>query len=154
MARLTQYPLMAILIALFSLTACQAVIHEKGSILDPKHVAQIEVGKTTMAEVKNLLGVPTFVNNFRKGRWSYVQDRQFKNIQRTFSRVINRVDIIFDERGIVKDIKHNFDDTLLDPRTTPNAQNDQSWLRWLWEGEYMRPATKSQHPEDASSLAR
>ncbi|MBF0160652.1 MAG: outer membrane protein assembly factor BamE [Magnetococcales bacterium] len=122
------------------LIACQATVHEKGTILNPYTVAQIKVGQTTRAQVKELLGVPTIVSSLRKDRWAYVQDRQFKNVQRTFSRVINRVEITFDERGVVKEIQNNFDDVLLDPQTVPEAKNTQQWFAWLWGGEYMRPA--------------
>lgn len=130
-----------------SLAACQATLHEKGTVLNPKLLAHIKVGVTTRAQVKDLLGVPTIVNSFRKERWSYVQDRQYKNIQRTFARVINRVEITFDERGVVRDVEHNFDDELLDPQTVPGASNNQAWFGWLWGGEYARPAT-SGHGSD------
>lgn len=143
----TNVPFAAVLFSfLLFLGACQAVIHEKGTILDPRDVAKIEVGKTNMAQVKAILGVPTFVNSFRKNQWSYVQDRQFKNLQRTFSRVVNRVEITFNKRGIVEDLQHNFDETLLNPKEMPEAQNDQNWMRWLWGGEYMQPATKRLDP--------
>lgn len=155
MARLNQHPFVLILFALsfLSLTACQAVIHEKGTILDPRKVALIQVGQTTRAQVKEMLGVPTFGDNFRRDRWSYIQDRQLKNLQRTFSRAINRVEVTFDKRGVVQKIQHNFGEALMDPITLPEAQNNQSWFRWLWGGEYMRPAIKSQQTENASQVS-
>ncbi|MEO5340068.1 MAG: outer membrane protein assembly factor BamE [Magnetococcus sp. MYC-9] len=141
MVRTTRFFFLALLLPFSLLLAgCQAVVHEKGTILDPKRVALITVGQTTRAQVKELLGVPTMVNSLRKDRWIYVQDRQFKNVQRTFARVINRVEVTFDERGVVKDIQHNFDDALLDPQTIPEARTQQQWFNWLWSGEYARPA--------------
>lgn len=131
---------------LLMLSGCQAVIHEKGTILDPKTVDHIEVGLTSRNEVRMLLGPPTFVNNFREERWIYIQDRQFKNMQRTFSRAANRIEITFDESGTVADMKRNFGDTLLDPTTLPEAQNEQSWFGWLWGGKYIRPATQGVDP--------
>ena len=140
---MTRYPIwMIFFVFCFSLTACQAVLHEKGSILDPKKVAQIKVGETTQAEVKDILGVPTIVNSFQKNRWSYIQDRQFKNLQRTFSRAVNRVEITFDQRGVVQNVSHNFDKELMDPEALPAAKNDKPWLQWLWGGDYIRPATE------------
>ncbi len=148
MVTLTRSFFLTILFALsLSLVACQATVHEKGTLLNPKTVAQIRKGVTTRAQVKDLLGVPTVVNSFRKERWSYVQDRQYKNIQRTFARVINRVEITFDQRGVVQEIQHNFDDELLDPQTLPDASNSQAWFGWLWGGEYGRPATGGRPPE-------
>lgn len=151
MVRLTHIILLAILLPVaLALTACQATIHEKGTILNPKSVAQIKVGQTTRAQVKDLLGVPTFVNSFRRDRWSYVQDRQYKNVQRTFARVINRVEITFDQRGVVSDIQHNFDDELLDPKSLPSAKNTPNWFRWFWGGEYAQPATDGRLAERES----
>ncbi|MEO5363685.1 MAG: outer membrane protein assembly factor BamE [Magnetococcus sp. DMHC-8] len=142
MVRLTRYCFLFLLPLSFALFACQAVVHEKGTMLDPKAVAQIRVGVTTRAQVKDLLGVPTVVNTYRRDRWTYVQDRQYKNVQRTFARVINRVEITFDGRGVVQDIQHNFDDELLNPEHLPEARNQQNWFAWLWGGEYMRPAVE------------
>ncbi len=143
MVRLIRFFFLSILLS-FSLflVACQAVIHEKGTMLDPALVAQIKVGVTTRAQVKEWLGVPTIVHVYRKDVWVYLQDRQYKNIQRTFARVINRVEITFDERGVVKEIQHNFGDKLLNPETLPAAHNNKSWFGWLWDTEYMRPATE------------
>ena len=151
MARVIQNPLLAIFFV-FScmLPACQAVIHEKGTILDPASVAKIQVGQTTSVQVRESLGTPTFINPFLKNRWAYVQDRPFKNLQRTFARAANRVEITFDNHGIVQEIQHNFGTALLNPETLPSAKNDQSWLRWLWGGEYMRPATE-RHPAPKAS---
>lgn len=147
MVNLTRFFFLAILLpVLFTLTACQATLYEKGTVLDTNRVAQIQVGRTTRAEVKDLLGVPTIVNSFRRDRWVYVQDRQVKNIQRTFARVINRVEITFDKRGVVYDIKHNFGEELLNPQTLPEARNTQNWFGWLWGGEYMRPAIAGHPP--------
>ncbi|WP_130470687.1 outer membrane protein assembly factor BamE [Candidatus Magnetaquicoccus inordinatus] len=125
------------------LSACQARIQEKGTIISPQAVERIQVGRTTRAQVKELLGFPTVINTVRRDRWIYIQDRQYRNIQRTFARVINRVEITFDERGIVRDLRHNFADELLDPEKIPEAQNTQLWFAWLWDGEYARPATGS-----------
>ena len=145
MAKMTRYPLWMILFVFsLSLTACQAVLHEKGSILDPKKVAQIKVGETTRAEVKDILGIPTIVNAYQKNRWSYIQDRQYKNLQRTFSRAVNRVEITFDPQGVVQSVQHNFGQELMDPETLPAAKNDKPWLRWLWNGDYIRPATEAE----------
>ncbi|MBF0096513.1 MAG: outer membrane protein assembly factor BamE [Magnetococcales bacterium] len=126
---------------LLILSACQATIQEKGTILNPQAVERIQPGRTTRAQVKELLGVPTIVNTVRKDRWIYIQDRQYRNIQRTFARVVNRVEVTFDARGVVRDVQHNFNDQLLDPEKMPEAQNTQLWFAWLWDGEYARPAT-------------
>ncbi|MBF0369837.1 MAG: outer membrane protein assembly factor BamE [Magnetococcales bacterium] len=132
------------LILTFSLAACQAVMHEKGVIIDPKAVAEIQPGLTTQLQVQELLGSPTIVNVFKKERWIYIHDRQYKNIQRTFSRVANRVEITFDNWGIVKTIHRNFGEDILDPETVPGADNrpGTSWWAWFldWENDSAIPA--------------
>ena len=137
--------LLAITVALsLSLAACQAVLHEKGTILDPKVVSQIREGATTKAQVRAMLGTPTFVSSLRNDRWSYLQDRHYKNWQKTFARVINRVEIFFDGRGIVQEVRHNFNGALLDPRTEPGAKSRQGWVEKWFEGQYERPAIAGQ----------
>ena len=154
MVKWTRIFFLAILLPFsLSLIACQAVVYEKGTVLNPQNVARIKAGETTRAQVKDLLGVPTIVNSLRKDRWIYVQDRQFKNIQRTFARVINRVEITFDERGVVKNIQHNFDQELLDPQSLPEAHNAKSWFAWLWDGAYARPATGGQPADSVTPAA-
>ncbi|MBF0186331.1 MAG: outer membrane protein assembly factor BamE [Magnetococcales bacterium] len=113
---------------LLLLTACQAAMHEKGSILDPDKVDKVKVGVTTRTEVKSLLGHPTFVNSFRDERWLYVHDRAYRDLQYTYSRAFNRVEVTFDDAGVVKDLKKNFDEALLDPTKMPEAQRgDVGW---------------------------
>ncbi|HIJ85530.1 MAG TPA: outer membrane protein assembly factor BamE, partial [Magnetococcales bacterium] len=98
------FHVLKIILTVFSLflTACQAVVNESGNIIDPEKVVQIQTGLSNRDDVLKLLGPPTLINTFRQERWIYIQDRQFKNIQRTFSRVTNRIEITFDANGLVK----------------------------------------------------
>lgn len=154
-------PILALTLLSLSILGCQAVIYEKGTILDPEAVSQIRIGETTRPQVKRLLGFPTFVNTFRNERWLYIQDRHFKNFQRTFSRTANRVEVTFDKQGRVSALRRNFGDQLLNPETLPEAQDQQSWLTWLWNGEYDKPTTETHHtpssglpPEKALASAK
>ncbi|MBF0142572.1 MAG: outer membrane protein assembly factor BamE [Magnetococcales bacterium] len=113
------------------------MMHEKGTILDPAAVATIKTGVTTSAEVRQLLGSPTLINAFREERWVYIQDRRYRNIQRTFSRVANRLEITFDAEGVVAGVKRNFDDALLDPNDLPvsGKNRERGWWSWFWDWE-------------------
>ncbi|MEO5378683.1 MAG: outer membrane protein assembly factor BamE [Magnetococcus sp. DMHC-6] len=123
-------------ILILSLSACQAVMHEKGTILKPEDVNSIKIGVTNQQQVRDLLGSPTLVNLFRKERWIYIQDREYKNLQRTFTRVANRVEITFDQRGIVQEIDRNFQDKILDPNEVEKSNDTQSsWLAWFLDTE-------------------
>lgn len=130
----------ALLVSSLFLTSCQAVVNESGSIIEPEKAAQIQIGTTTRDEVLKLLGPPTLVNTFRQERWIYIQDRQFKNIQRTFSRVTNRIEITFDGSGFVRDVQRNFKDALYDPREISKQKEDRGYSGWLLDGKFARPA--------------
>ncbi|MBF0212334.1 MAG: outer membrane protein assembly factor BamE [Magnetococcales bacterium] len=109
-------------IVALALAGCQAQIHESGVILNPEAMSRIQPGVTSRAQVIEWLGPPTLVNPFRGNRWLYVQDRKFKNVQRTFSRVANRVEITCDSQGVVQEIHKNFDDRGIPPPCpTPTA---------------------------------
>lgn len=129
----------SLLVSSLFLTSCQAVISESGNIIDPTKVEQIHIGTTTRDEILKLLGPPTLTNTFRQERWIYIQDRQFRNIQRTFSRVTNRLEITFDTGGVVQDIQRNFEDSLYDPRTADEGNKDKGYTQWLFGGEFAKP---------------
>ncbi|MBF0605701.1 MAG: outer membrane protein assembly factor BamE [Nitrospirae bacterium] len=129
----------SLLVSSLFLASCQAVISESGNIIDPTKVEQIHIGTTTRDEILKLLGPPTLTNTFRQERWIYIQDRQFRNIQRTFSRVTNRLEITFDSGGVVQDIQRNFEDSLYDPRTANEGNKDEGYTQWLFGGEFAKP---------------
>ncbi|MBF0620322.1 MAG: outer membrane protein assembly factor BamE [Magnetococcales bacterium] len=135
-----------LLILTLSLTACQAMTHEKGNILSLDAVQQIKIGQTTHRQVRQLLGSPTLVNSFRNERWIYIQDRQYRNYQRTFTRVYNRVELVFDASGRVAEINRNFGDALGDPEDVALIQDESKvsgWWNWLVGNPRPFPATIS-----------
>ncbi|MBF0165198.1 MAG: outer membrane protein assembly factor BamE [Magnetococcales bacterium] len=141
------------LIVALALAGCQAQIHESGIILDEDALHRIHAGSTTRGQVLELLGPPTLVNPYRGNRWLYVQDRKFKNMQRTFARVANRVEITFDRAGVVQEVQKNFSDKPWDPTTLPEADSDKGWMHWLWDTQYAHPAVnpRGTGPSDAAS---
>ncbi|MBF0109362.1 MAG: outer membrane protein assembly factor BamE [Magnetococcales bacterium] len=147
------YPLARFLVLVCSLflAACQAIVSESGNIIETDKADQIHIGQTHRDQVRELLGPPTLVNTFRQERWIYIQDRQFKNIQRTFSRVTNRIEITFDEQGLVRDIQKNFNDSLYDPRHSSRENEDRSYAKWLFGGEFSKPMTDP--PKESESAA-
>lgn len=114
-----------ILFTLF-LSACQSVEYVHGNIIKPEAVAQIEIGKTTSEEVDRLMGSPTTVNSFRQNRWLYITDRRFKG-----SRAVSRVEITFDDEGVVAKIDKNFGEEILAPAADgEEARSDAWWKFW------------------------
>lgn len=109
-----------------SLTGCQAIMQEKGNILKPEEVARIQEKKTTREEVFQLLGSPAFVNTFQPNRWIYIHDRRFEGF-----RMVNRLEITFDDKGVVQHIQRNFDTKMKDPRDLAGYDENTPWyLRW------------------------
>ncbi len=138
-----QFSRSLLLILLIALGGCQAQLSETGSVIKPEDVNKIVIGVTDFNEVRRLLGPPTLINSFRRKRWIYIQDRRFKNTQRTFARSANRIEITFDNKGIVQNLERNFGETLLDPEADPNAELKSKWGGWLWRGEYENASVNS-----------
>jgi outer membrane protein assembly factor BamE (lipoprotein component of BamABCDE complex) len=138
---LLKLPHLILFILLVGLGGCQARIHETGTVIRPEDVNKIVVGVTNFREVRKLLGPATIVNSFRQKRWIYIQDRRYKNIQRTFARSANRIEITFNSQGIVEKLERNFGETLLDPENDPDAELKSRWGGWFWKGEYDQPDT-------------
>jgi outer membrane protein assembly factor BamE (lipoprotein component of BamABCDE complex) len=134
-------PRLIFLILLIGLAGCQARIHDTGSVIKPEDVNKIVVGVTDFREVRKLLGPATIVNSFQRRRWIYIQDRQYKNLQRTFARTANRIEITFDSQGIVEKIERNFGEELIDPEKDPDSKLKSKWGSWFWKGEYDQPGT-------------
>ncbi|MBF0180864.1 MAG: outer membrane protein assembly factor BamE [Magnetococcales bacterium] len=132
--------------AVLAMTGCQAKMQESGVILNADALNRIQIGASTRSQVLELLGPPTLVNSFRGNRWLYIQDRKFKNMQRTFSRVANRVEITFDANGVVEEVKKNFDEQVWDPTKLPEAKNEKGWVNWIWDRSYNHPATNPHAP--------
>ncbi|MBF0456106.1 MAG: outer membrane protein assembly factor BamE [Magnetococcales bacterium] len=143
-------PRLLLLILLIGLGGCQARLHESGSVIKPEDVNKIVAGFTDFREVRRLLGPPTIVNSFRRKRWIYIQDRRYENLQRTFSRSANRIEITFNSQGIVEKIDRNFDDELIHPETDPDSELDSDWASWIWNGRYDQPGVNQRQTDENS----
>ncbi|MBF0158682.1 MAG: outer membrane protein assembly factor BamE [Magnetococcales bacterium] len=115
-------PLAAILVLL---TACTPVVYERGNIIDPVAVGRLQVGQTHQRQVMELLGSPTFVNSFRQERWIYLQESHYESY-----RTVNRLEIVFDKQGIVRDIQRNFGDQLWNPEQLSQDTALFDFLSW------------------------
>lgn len=108
------------------LVGCQALMQEKGNILKPEEVARIQEKKSTREEVFQILGSPAFVNTYQPNRWIYIHDRRFEGF-----RMVNRLEITFDDKGVVQQVQRNFDKELKDPRDLAGYDENTSWYqRW------------------------
>ncbi|MBF0589064.1 MAG: outer membrane protein assembly factor BamE [Magnetococcales bacterium] len=137
--------ILAIMAALM-LAACQAVVHEKGSIIKPELVEQIVVDVTTHDEVLELLGPPTHINPFQSTRWLYIQDRSYKDLQVVYARAFNTLELEFDSGGVVRHISRNFEDELIDPTNLPEAMKDPSVWKRIWGDDDIGLADAAKKP--------
>ncbi|MBF0382532.1 MAG: outer membrane protein assembly factor BamE [Magnetococcales bacterium] len=138
-------------ILLIAVAGCQARLQDTGTMIKPEDIDKIVVGVTNYQEVRKLLGPATIVNTFRRERWIYIQDRRYKNLQRTFSRAANRIEITFNNQGIVEKIERNFGDKLMDPEKDKYSELKSRWGSWFWDGGYEKPASQQQDsPKDES----
>jgi outer membrane protein assembly factor BamE (lipoprotein component of BamABCDE complex) len=110
---------------LLSTAACTPQLYERGNIIAPADVDRIRVGSSSRNEVVQLLGTPTLVNAFRNERWVYIQERRYAAY-----RMVNRLEITFDQAGIVQDIQRNFGDQLWDPEQVVREEKPFDALDW------------------------
>jgi outer membrane protein assembly factor BamE (lipoprotein component of BamABCDE complex) len=150
-------PRIIFFILLIALAGCQARMQDTGTMIKPEDLNKIVTGVTNYQEVRKILGPATIVNTFRRERWIYIQDRRYKNLQRTFSRAANRIEITFNNQGIVEKIERNFGDTLMDPEKDKYSELKSRWGSWFWDGGFEKPAaqqqdTPKQDDEDESEI--
>lgn len=58
-----------------TLISCSPVQHVRGNLLDLDEVKKIQIGKTTKADLRRLLGPPSSEELFGRDAWYYVGDK-------------------------------------------------------------------------------
>jgi outer membrane protein assembly factor BamE (lipoprotein component of BamABCDE complex) len=111
------------------LIGCEAVIDNRGYNNDNIDITQIKIGHTTTNDVQNQLGSATTISNFihpfeKWTAWLYITKKTATTsffqpkvlLQKTLT-------IVFDERGIVRDIKETSSENVkdLEPNTSKTA---------------------------------
>ncbi|MEG3638875.1 outer membrane protein assembly factor BamE [Magnetococcus sp. PR-3] len=118
---------LAITLAL-GLSGCKTPHVDKGSILNPTALAQLQENQSNVRDVHKLLGPPTLVNMLETPRWIYVMDRRKEGEQ-----ALNRVEITFDRSGVVRKINRNFEDELHKPVVTEKLSDKPvTWWKRAW----------------------
>jgi len=120
-------PLVTLTILAIFLAGCQSSEIIQGNIIDPEAVDKIKVGTTTSEQVQDYLGSPTLINSYQTNRWLYVMDRRFKG-----KRSVNRVEITFDQSGVVSTLDRNFAEQAHEPKLDRDPlEQESSW----WGGK-------------------
>lgn len=118
--------------------ACNPVTDNLGNRTLKENVEQIQVGRTSKAEVTRLLGTPSNVAAFDPDTWYYISARA---VQYAFlkARVVDQNVLVvrFDGAGIVREMKQlGIDDaqaTTYVDRTTPTRGGEPGFLRSIYD---------------------
>lgn len=127
--------------------ACNPITDNLGNRTLKENVEQIQVGRTSKAEVARLLGTPSNVAAFDPDTWYYISARQ---VQYAFLRprtVDQNVLVIrFDGAGIVREMKQlGMEDAQASTyvsRTTPTRGGEPGFLRSIYETIMRGPVTR------------
>jgi outer membrane protein assembly factor BamE (lipoprotein component of BamABCDE complex) len=129
---------LAILLLAFAAAACNPITDNLGNRTLKENVEQIQVGRTTKAEVVRLLGSPSNVAAFDPNTWYYISARQ---VQYAFlkPRIAEQhvLKIRFDGSGVVAETKQlGIEDaqaTTYVDRTTPTRGGEPGVLRSMYD---------------------
>ena len=118
------------------LAACEPTIANRGNILDPEKLAQIQAGTSTREDVATKLGTPTQVSTFDDKTWYYI-GRQTEQYSFLDPEVLKQkaVEIKFDDNGTVTAVNDldlsNAQDIDAVGRKTPTYGNDNTFIQQL-----------------------
>ncbi len=118
--------------------ACTPIADNLGNRTLKENVEQIQVGRTSKAEVTRLLGSPSNVAAFDNNTWYYISSRQ---VQYAFlkPRIVdqNVLVIRFDESGAVREMKQlgmkDAQASTYVERTTPTRGGEPGIVRSLYD---------------------
>ncbi len=108
------------------LAGCTGTVSQRGNLLDPDRLQDIEPGRHDRQQVAEILGSPSTIGTFTDKKWYYISRRTsrlaFLEPEILDQRVIV---IIFDDSGVVESVREmNVEDRReieLVGRTTPTA---------------------------------
>ena len=126
-------------------SACTPTIMNRGAILEPDSLTQINVGESNREDVLKLLGSPTQISTFDEKVWYYISrtTEQYAFLDpETIAQ--QEIEIRFDEEGVVIEIKEleTEPDTNLSPvaRKTPTYGRNTTFFEQLL-GNIGRPGS-------------
>jgi len=118
--------------------ACNPITDNLGNRTLKENVEQIQVGRSSKAEVARLLGTPSNVSAFDPDTWYYISARQVQYAFLKPRTVDQNVLVIrFDGGGIVREMKQlGLEDaqaTTYVGRTTPTRGGEPGFLRSIYD---------------------
>jgi len=129
-------PRAALAAALLALAACAVPVDQRGNLPEQDKLAQILPGTTDKATVTQLLGSPSSVAAFDGDTWYYISQKT-KSVAFFKPELIDQqvLAIDFDEKGIVRDVRHrdlaDGETVVPNPNATPAPGREFSFLEQL-----------------------
>lgn len=137
--RLTPHRLAAAAMAIIVvglMTTCAPRIHNRGNLISPEILDEIEVGATDRREVRRILGPPSSIGNFGDKNWIYVGVKSSQSAflpEQTISRKVIAIAFDDDDRvaAITKLTEENGASFAFSTRKTPTAGQEITLLQQL-----------------------
>jgi outer membrane protein assembly factor BamE (lipoprotein component of BamABCDE complex) len=133
--RLIALPVTALACAAL-LAGCEEQVDLRGNMPDPKQLSEIKPGRTTRAQVSDMLGAPSTTATFEKEIWYYIGGK-VKTVSFFEPVLLDRkvVTILFDKKGVVEKVE-KMDSTEVKPialveRETPTRGKDLTVIQQL-----------------------
>lgn len=108
----------------------------RGNKVDPEQLKELVPGTSTKADVTAVIGSPTAHATFDDNTWLYISEVTQQRIGRTLGELDqNVVQLAFDEKGVLRDIKKIGQDSAQEvavvARTTPSPGTEASFIQQL-----------------------
>lgn len=128
-----------LLLVILLLTACESMVHVRGNLLTEDDMKHIQVGKTTQEELKQILGPPTYIEQFSGKGWYYIGEET--HTKSFFDPDVEERQVIlftFDKNGIVQRIQMHDETAGLDVEPnedkTPTLGRDPALFKEIFGG--------------------
>ncbi len=118
------------------LAACSPTVAMRGNLVEDRRLAQVEVGRSTAAEVMETLGTPSTVATFDPTTWYYIGQRTEQTAFFQPEVVERRVVVVrFDDNGVLQEMQElgveDARDIELVDRQTPTLGREMGFLEQM-----------------------
>lgn len=124
------------LFVILSLAACATNVDDRGVMVDPDKIKQIEIGKSSITDVSSVLGSPGATSTFGDLTWYYIsQKTETWAFRKPKIKQQNIVIVHFDKGGIVQAIDYkdlnDADFVKTVDQTTPSSESQLTIMQQM-----------------------
>lgn len=122
--------------ALLATAGCAQRVTTNGNMVEQSRLEEVRIGRSTRADVAEILGTPTAVATFDANVWHYIGQVTEQSVLRGATPRERRVvTISFDDAGVVRSIEErglqDGNDVTVVARTTPTPGRELTFLQQL-----------------------